>query len=201
VAAVGAEPSSRSAAREPYLAAMLRLAGCADRTVEQCHLPSQNPHGTLARETYAATSHVLGTRLSAAGVAALVAGVDRLSRLTAAGAGGVLLDALGGAVARVAPDATAFPHRHALAVAQYLVSWPASASVSTVDASLRWLRGYRASMRPYVPGGGAYVNYVDPDLADWERAYYGVNLPRLRRVKAAYDPDGLFAFPQAVRPA
>lgn len=201
VAAVGSEPSSRSAARQPYLAAMLRLAGCADRTVAQCHLPSQNPRGTLRRETYAAKSHVLGAPLTASGIATLVAGVERLSHRPDAGSGGVLFDALGGAVARVAPDATAFPHRGAVALAQYIVNWSATAPQSVVDGSLAWLREYRASMGRYVSGGGAYVNYIDPDLPDWGRAYYGANLARLRRVKAAYDPDALFTFPQAVRPA
>ena len=54
-------------------------------------------------------------------------------------------------------------------------------------------------MRPLV-GPGAYVNYSDPDLTDWENAYWGANYARLRQVKAKYDPDRLFDFPQAVRP-
>jgi FAD/FMN-containing dehydrogenase len=46
--------------------------------------------------------------------------------------------------------------------------------------------------------GESYQNYVDPDLADWARAYYGDNLPRLRAVRTAADPDRLFSFPQAL---
>ena len=198
VAAVGGEPSSRTTQTRGYSAAMMQLAGCANLTVAQCHLPSQNPQGRLGRETYAARSHIFGAPLSAAGVDTLVAGVDRLAGIRDAGAGGVQVDALGGAVARVAPDATAFPHRRALAVAQYIVGWSANARPAVAAGSLAWLRAYHDSMRRHATG--AYVNYVDPDLADWERAYYGANYQRLRRVKARYDPDRLFTFPQAVRP-
>jgi FAD/FMN-containing dehydrogenase len=51
-------------------------------------------------------------------------------------------------------------------------------------------------MAPYTTG--AYVNYVDADLPDWESAYYGMNLPRLQRVKSDYDPDDVFNVAQSI---
>ena len=67
-----------------------------------------------------------------------------------------------------------------------------------VPASIE-LRDLYATSRPLI-GRGAYVNYADADLTDWEDAYWGTNYARLRQVKAKYDPDRLFDFPQAVRP-
>ena len=43
-----------------------------------------------------------------------------------------------------------------------------------------------------------HQNYVDPSLTDWQQAYYGANYQRLTQVKASYDPDRLFRFPQAI---
>ena len=45
---------------------------------------------------------------------------------------------------------------------------------------------------------GAYVNYVDSQIPDALRAYYGANLERLVEVKRRYDPDNLFHFPQSI---
>jgi FAD/FMN-containing dehydrogenase len=48
--------------------------------------------------------------------------------------------------------------------------------------------------------GGVYPNFPDPDLDEPGKRYYGANLPRLQRVKAAYDPDNLFSFHQSIAP-
>ena len=40
--------------------------------------------------------------------------------------------------------------------------------------------------------GGAYANFPDPELSPWDPAYHGANGERLRRIKASYDPDGVF---------
>jgi FAD/FMN-containing dehydrogenase len=45
---------------------------------------------------------------------------------------------------------------------------------------------------------GAGSTAADPTLATWRQAYYGANYTRLTQVKAAYDPDHVFSFPQGV---
>ena len=76
---------------------------------------------------------------------------------------------------------------------QYQAYWWDDAAAPT---SLAWVRDLRAAMAPYTTG--AYVNYVDADLLDWEHAYYGSNLPRLKQVKTDYDPDDVFHGPQTI---
>jgi FAD/FMN-containing dehydrogenase len=198
VSAVGSAPASRSVFVRPYAEAMLLEGGCAQLTVAQCHLTGTVPDGRLGRETYAAKSSIATAPLSSAAIDSIVGGLEGLQALPNAGRGAVLIDAMGGAVARIASDATAFPHRAAIAALQFIASWDASAPSATADASLAWLRNAYGRARPLI-GPGAYVNYADPDLQDWPQAYYGANYPRLQRVRATYDPDRLFAFPQAIR--
>lgn len=196
--AVGAAPSYREVGALPYMDAMLLEAGCLGRSVAHCHLQGGTPDGALERETYAGTSVIAPTALPPGAIDAVVAGIDRLRSVPNAGGGAVIIDALGGAVDRFAPDATAFPHRRALASIQILSSWAANAPDSVVGASRGWLRTYRDDLRSRI-GRGAYVGYVDADLTDWESAYYGSNYPRLQRVKAKYDPEAVFTSPQSVR--
>jgi len=49
-----------------------------------------------------------------------------------------------------------------------------------------------AELRKLVPNPGSYVSESDFFEKDWQHAFWGENYPRLRAVKAKYDPEGLF---------
>jgi hypothetical protein len=108
----------------------------------------------------------------------------------------VLLDSYGGAINKVASDATAFAHRgNTRFLIQYFMQWENPAASQTNIAMMRTLY---AAMRPFV-SGQAYVNYCDLDLGEgYARAYWGDNLPRLRQIKAAFDPNNVFRHAQSV---
>jgi FAD/FMN-containing dehydrogenase len=158
-----------------YLDAMRHFADCPRGGAAECRLRSEG--GQVGRDSFTASSRILGEPVDPAALVDLLDGRSELD---------VLLDSLGGAVARVDPAATAFPHRGALASAQVYASGDAR-DVARVRDGLGAVAG---------PHG--YVNYIDPAMPDWATAYYGANLPRLREVAARYDPDRVFAFAQAV---
>ena len=107
----------------------------------------------------------------------------------------VICDSYGGTIANTAADATAFAHRNGtLYCLQYGSDWT---SPSDTPRHLSDMRSCYAAMRPYV-SGAAYVNYCDLDLADWQNAYWGQNLTRLKQIKSSFDPDNVFRHAQSV---
>lgn len=103
----------------------------------------------------------------------------------------LLCNAFGGAVARIEPGATAFPHRRARFLAEVAAEWPAGRT-DLDDSNRAWVRatvdGARAGF-----GGGSYVNYADPGMQGWREAYWGANLARLQAIRRAIDPTGVLA--------
>jgi FAD/FMN-containing dehydrogenase len=182
----GAAAASVSLHPHDYVDAMFDYAGCSGLSAAQCHLA---PQGTLGRETYTARSDFYDQPLPAGGIDTLLAQVRPLANRSGGGAGSIALTALGGAVNRVSPTATAFVHRRSRVLAQYL----ASDALSSTD----WLATTYASLRRYA-SGAAYQNYTDPALKDWRTAYYGANASRLTALKRTLDPARLFDFPQAL---
>jgi FAD/FMN-containing dehydrogenase len=193
LAAAAATPTTQQIQPQSFRDAM--LAPCYRRTVSQCHLAGETIDGMVARAAFAATSDFFDAALPPAGIQALLAAT------TAQPGSGllVLLDLMGGAIARVAPDATAFVHRNALFSAQYYVQQPLGASDAALAQARSVASGLRAAMSPW-SSGRAYQNYLDPDLAGWEAAYYGANYARLVQVKAIYDPTQVFRPLQGIPP-
>jgi FAD/FMN-containing dehydrogenase len=195
VQGVGSAPSYRFVGPEEYLHAMLVEAGCESLDVAQCHLTTQNPAGTLDRAGSVASSAYVSALPPAAGIDAFVSTVVDLSQTLPGLGGGLVFDALGGAINAVEPGDTAFVHRNAVCGIEASVA--TGASPSAVSQGRSWLAHFAGAAAGYVDGS-AYQNYIDPTLVDWQQAYYGPNLGRLVAVKAAYDPDDVFHFAQSI---
>jgi FAD/FMN-containing dehydrogenase len=133
------------------------------------------------RSTFDASSLYVNQRLSASARRAFVAAADT--------GAGLILDAYGGAINKVPSNATAFAHRSARFSVQVL-------SYTAIPVARSRVNRARKLIAPF--GSGAYPNYPDLALKTPLKAYYGPNLPRLKRVKRHYDPAGRLRPAQAI---
>jgi len=128
--------------------------------------------------------------------------------------GGMLgMASYGGAINRVAPDATASAQRDAILDLACNTGW-----VDPQDEAknLAWVRAFYRDLFADaggvpVPGdayAGAFINHPDVDLADpalntsgvpWQRLYFRDGYPRLQRIKARWDPRDVFRHALSVR--
>jgi FAD/FMN-containing dehydrogenase len=167
-------------------------AHCTNLTVEQCRPYRFGVPGHLERSRFYAGSAYLGGPLDAAGRTALIE-VAHDATPGFNGTRSIIIAAHGGAIASVAPDATAYPHRDA----HYGIQFYAQSGGAWEDRNARdWVRAACATVEPV--STGAYVNYLDAYQDDWEAAYYGASAAGLRAVKAKYDPSGRFRPAQGV---
>ncbi|HUG46219.1 MAG TPA: BBE domain-containing protein [Sphingomicrobium sp.] len=103
----------------------------------------------------------------------------------------------GGAVNRIDPAATAYPHRKALYSISMSSGW---SDPDKDDENIEWARSFYDAVAPHSTGG-VYSNYMDFDEEDRIRSAYGKNFERLRQIKARYDPENLFRINQNIKPA
>lgn len=108
----------------------------------------------------------------------------------------IMCDTYGGAINQIPRNATAFVHRGETKYSiQYYSEW---SDEGDTNRRLSALRDLYAKMRPHV-SGESYVNYCDLDLGeDFAKAYWAENLPRLKQLKALYDPHGVFKHAQSI---
>jgi FAD/FMN-containing dehydrogenase len=112
-------------------------------------------------------------------------------------------NAFGGAVTgSEPPGGAAFAHRTALFYAEPGAGWGTRGVTREgpdplTEQCRSWTAEFAEALAPYV--NGAYVNVPNAVVADWETAYWGPNVDRLRTIKAKYDPHDMFRFEQSVR--
>lgn len=105
--------------------------------------------------------------------------------------------ALGGAIARVGENDTAYGHRSAPFILNINTRWtdPAESDVHRAHTQSIW-----ESVQPYADGG-AYVNFMGEEGDDRVRAAYGEEkYARLQAVKDALDPENVFRMNQNIKP-
>ena len=109
----------------------------------------------------------------------------------------LLFEHFHGAATRVAPEATAFPHRDE---GHNLVEIGEWLEASESEANITWIRGVFDAMSPHFREG-RYVNYLGDDEGEAAPdSAYGPVYARLREVKRRYDPDNLFHLNQNIAP-
>ncbi|MBW3557136.1 MAG: FAD-binding oxidoreductase [Actinobacteria bacterium] len=124
---------------------------------------------------------------------ALVEGAHRMP----ASLSQLFVAALGGAIASVAEDETAFAHRDAPFIVNILAIWRTPESRSE---HVSWARSLWEDLRP-ASAGGAYVNFLGQESEARVRSAYGeAKFARLRGIKTTYDPANLFRLNQNIPP-
>jgi FAD/FMN-containing dehydrogenase len=114
-----------------------------------------------------------------------------------------MTNAFGGAVSDSEPvGGSAFVHRDALFYAEPGAGWGNRGETPPSDDALtkkclEWSAEFSEALQPFV--NGAYVNVPNAGMPDWETAYWGSNVERLRTVKATYDPANVFRFEQGIQ--
>jgi FAD/FMN-containing dehydrogenase len=100
----------------------------------------------------------------------------------------IIVEHFHGAASRVPVTATACPMRvtgfNVVIASQWM-------SPADTERGIKWARETFASLMPYL-SATRYVNYLEDDAADPAAVAYGPNLPRLREIKAKYDPGNFF---------
>lgn len=104
------------------------------------------------------------------------------------------------AINNVPIDATAFAHRSSMFTIQFYTSAPGNVPPFP-PAGFSFLDEMVNSIVNNSPKGwdyGAYANYIDDRLQNWQQLYYGPHYPRLKALKDQYDPMNTFSFPTSI---
>lgn len=107
---------------------------------------------------------------------------------------GLSMYSLGGKVAKINEDETAFLYRNA-----HYIIWLETVWEDDCFAQINseWINRQLQHLIPLTVG--SYVNFPYSNLPEYLNEYYGNHVPRLEKIKKKYDPCNIFTFPQALK--
>jgi FAD/FMN-containing dehydrogenase len=148
--------------------------------------------GEEAEVRYASGANFFADSLEPADVEAILEQLQQSTAMMKA----VQLRVLGGALARVPQEATAFAHRDRGLFVNIAAMYMDPEEKDTHDA---WVAGVAGLLSR--DGAGGYVGFLgEEDEATIRAAYPGSNWDRLREIKQRYDPDNLFRLNHNIPP-
>jgi FAD/FMN-containing dehydrogenase len=109
----------------------------------------------------------------------------------------VFFEHLHGAVCRVGPTETAFPHRQLPYNFSVTSAWIDPADT---EKNVRWTREFWNAMEPFM-APGVYVNYLEVEGDPLARSAFGPNYDRLVELKNKYDPTNFFRLNANIKPS
>jgi FAD/FMN-containing dehydrogenase len=109
----------------------------------------------------------------------------------------LVIEDVHGAVTRIDPTATAYPHREPGHNLLLISQWT---DPTDNDAGIAWARTTFEALAPHM-ADRSYTNYLPADDHDRVRQAYGVNYERLVELKRRYDPANLFHLNQNIGPS
>ena len=107
-----------------------------------------------------------------------------------------VVESMSGAASRIAPAATAYPHREPGYSLLLLSQWTDPADT---EANIAWTRETFDALQPHMTKR-RYVNYLAGDDGGYVRDAYGTNYERLLEIKRRYDPSNTFRLNQNIDP-
>ena len=148
--------------------------------------------GEEAEVRYASGANFFADSLEPADVEAILEQLQQSTAMMKA----VQLRVLGGALARVPQEVTAFAHRDRGLFVNIAAMYMDPEEKDTHDA---WVAGVAGLLSR--DGAGGYVGFLgEEDEATIRAAYPGPNWDRLREIKQRYDPDNLFRLNHNIPP-
>ncbi len=112
----------------------------------------------------------------------------------------LLVEPLGGAIARVGEDDTALGRRDVRWCYHALSMWM-EPDAATADSHFAWARGVSEALAPHTTSG-VYLNFTSDEGEERVRDSYGEKrYARLVELKDRYDPTNLFHLNQNIRPS
>jgi FAD/FMN-containing dehydrogenase len=152
--------------------------------------PTELPPDVPASARSVAKSHIVARQLTVAECTAIV----ELYGTSGNADNFIGFEPYGAAINAVAPDANAFWHRNASMDVFLFSFW---LHEDDRAEALEYVIDFDRVVQP-LSNGCSYQNYPNRDTQDFGKIYFGGNLPRLLKVKQAYDPDNFFRFPQGL---